>query len=308
MPIQLPNLHTITFEDIFEEMVTSIPKYTDKWTNHNYSDPGITILELLSWIVETTLYRINRLSEESYINFLRLVAGASRREIDTLLNEESNLDAAHRKLLEFLKEIENGSQKSTLEMKAAALNFLKSPYRAITEEDFRRLAIESTHDKLVKVKRALVFDNPDEGKVEIIIVSDRRDKYKDLISDVKNYLMPRRIIGTVIEVKEPAYTPVNIDIGISCLPHVKACDVKDEVKNRVLNRLDPFVGGSDKNGWPYGRPLTVYEAYRTVEETYGVRRAEWVWLDGDKDLRHKEIDGLIELEDKDIKVEGVEEK
>ena len=37
-----------------------IPRYAPGWTDHNVSDPGITVLELFAWLTEAMLYRINR--------------------------------------------------------------------------------------------------------------------------------------------------------------------------------------------------------------------------------------------------------
>ena len=75
MPIQLPDLDNKTFDDLMKEMIASIPKYSKKWTNFNPSDPGITLVEMLAWIAESLLYRANRIPVETYLNFLKLVAG-----------------------------------------------------------------------------------------------------------------------------------------------------------------------------------------------------------------------------------------
>jgi hypothetical protein len=422
LPIQLPDLDTRNYDDILGEMIASIPKYTDTWTNHNPSDPGITILELLCWITETTLYRMNHVPHESYVNFLRLVAGASGvDEVNRLLNDPS-LYWSHRKILEFLKEIENGNTKNVEEIKATALNFLKSRYRAVTEDDFCALAIEATdsdmfhagdfkdpaglsaklqdasdplsryfieqfspgsrqllkeHDtsapsskelqwvlvnelnrlilgpclydkqrfadvvlrdetqrlieqkptfeagirlnrllleqvypneieettRHAKVKKAIVRKLPDEEKVEIIIISDRRDKYDELIEWVKNYLRPRKLIGTIIEVKKPVYTDVTIDIKVKCQLPARAHNVENNVRSRILHYLDPFEGGPGKKGLPYGRPLTLYEMAQIIEETNGVKQIISLIFDKNETLKIKEIDGLI---DSSVEVEGVE--
>lgn len=148
MPITLPDLDTKSYQDIVDEMIASIPNYSDKWTNYNVSDPGITILEMVCWITEATLYRINKIPDASYVNFLRLLAGVSGiDDIDRLL-ADPNLFRSHRDILEFLLEIETGNETNIIDMKAAALTFLNSRYRAVTKEDFRELAIEATDSDL----------------------------------------------------------------------------------------------------------------------------------------------------------------
>jgi hypothetical protein len=73
MPIPLPNLDDRTFADLTAEMRGLIPRYAREWTNHNPSDPGITILELLAWLAEMVIYRLNRIPDRSYLVFLMLL-------------------------------------------------------------------------------------------------------------------------------------------------------------------------------------------------------------------------------------------
>src|SRR3954447_18029185 len=73
MPLQPPNLDDRRFADLFEEAKSLIPRYTPEWTDHNESDPGITFLQLDTWLHETILYRLNQLPERSYIKFLQLL-------------------------------------------------------------------------------------------------------------------------------------------------------------------------------------------------------------------------------------------
>ena len=297
MTIQLPDRDTRTYDDILGEMIASIPKYTDKWTNHNPSDPGITILELLSWIEETTLYRINRIPEESYVNFLRLVAGASGvAEVDRMLNDPG-IYRYHRQILEFLKEVEEGDNKSIAEIKEAALRFLKSRYRAVTEDDFCQLAIEAADE----VRRAIIYRSGDNEKVEIVIVSESGEGYEELTQVVTDYLNPRKLIGTIIKVKRPVYTDVAIEIRVVCYHYATPKKVEKEVRDSILKHLDPFVGGDEGTGWPYGRPLTVYEIAQIVEETGGVRQSELVRFDRGE-MNVKKIDGLVNVVSINIEV------
>lgn len=319
MAIQLPNLDTKTYEEISGEMVASIPKYTDKWTNHNPSDPGITILELLSWIAETTLYRMNRIPHESYVNFLRFVAGASGiDEVERLL-KDPHQDMYQRKILEFLKEIEEGHDKTIPDIKTEALLFLKSRYRAVTEDDFRALAVEATDMLGVKVRRVIVEKAQDENKVEIVLVpdkwkqyeelteSEKHRRYKELAGSVMDYLNPRTLIGTRIGVRQPVYSDVGIDLKVVCHHYAIAEKIEADTKDRILQHLDPFFGGDEKTGWPYRRSLSVYEIAQIVEETDGVKQVESIIFDGNKELKIKLINGLIKVDSLNVEV-GKEEK
>jgi hypothetical protein len=317
MAIPQPNLYTKKFQDILDEMLASIPKHTDKWTNYNSSDPGITILEMLAWVGDITLYRIDRIPEETYTSFLRLVAGAAGNEdVENLLNKP-DLDRSHQKILSLLKEVENENKKTTDEINGAVLTFLSSRFRAITEEDFRELAIEATDfaNSPSKVERAIV--SADETKVEIIVVpdkwaeyeelkeSDKNAEYNRLIKQVSDYLDPRRLIGTVVEVKKPFFESVNIEIKIVSSPYAKFENVREKVIDRIVNYLDPLVGGHKRDGWPYGRPLTVYEVAQVIEETEGVERTVSLFFDGDKNLTVKKTEGFIVRKEVNVTQEGI---
>jgi hypothetical protein len=71
--IPAPKLDDRTYADIVAEAMRLIPRYCPEWTNHNPSDPGITMLELTAWMTELILYRLNRVPEKNYLAFLDLI-------------------------------------------------------------------------------------------------------------------------------------------------------------------------------------------------------------------------------------------
>lgn len=78
MPIPLPNLDDRTFADLGEEMRALVPRYAPTWTDHNVSDPGITVIELFAWLTEALLYRLNRIPEASVVRMLELLGATFR--------------------------------------------------------------------------------------------------------------------------------------------------------------------------------------------------------------------------------------
>lgn len=56
--IPVPPLDTIAFDALVEEGRALIPRYAPDWTDHNLHDPGITLLDLLAWVVDQQVYRI----------------------------------------------------------------------------------------------------------------------------------------------------------------------------------------------------------------------------------------------------------
>lgn len=73
MPLPDPQLDDRRFQDIVNEAKRLIPRYTPEWTDHNVSDPGITLVELFAWLADLLLYRINRVPEKNYLRFMDLL-------------------------------------------------------------------------------------------------------------------------------------------------------------------------------------------------------------------------------------------
>ena len=73
MSLPTPNLDDRRFQDLVDEAKRMIPRYCPQWTDHNVSDPGVTLIELFAWMVESMLYRLNRVPEKSYITFMNLM-------------------------------------------------------------------------------------------------------------------------------------------------------------------------------------------------------------------------------------------
>lgn len=73
MPMPAPVLDDRTFQDIVNECRRRIPELCPEWTDHNLSDPGITLIELFAWMTELLLYRLNRVPERNYLKFLELM-------------------------------------------------------------------------------------------------------------------------------------------------------------------------------------------------------------------------------------------
>ena len=73
MALEAPNLDDRTYNDLFAEAKSLIPRYAPEWTNHNDSDPGITMLQMFAWMTDILLYRINRVPDKNYIKFLQLL-------------------------------------------------------------------------------------------------------------------------------------------------------------------------------------------------------------------------------------------
>jgi predicted phage baseplate assembly protein len=73
MFVPLPNLDDRRWADLVDEGRSLIPVYAPAWTDHNAHDPGITLMEMLAWITETDIYRVDRIPDSHYRAFLSLI-------------------------------------------------------------------------------------------------------------------------------------------------------------------------------------------------------------------------------------------
>ncbi|MBA3746480.1 MAG: putative baseplate assembly protein, partial [Solirubrobacterales bacterium] len=67
------NLDDRTFQDLVSEARTRISQACPEWTEHNVSDPGITLIELFAWMTELTIYRLNRIPDKLHVALLELL-------------------------------------------------------------------------------------------------------------------------------------------------------------------------------------------------------------------------------------------
>lgn len=73
MPLTAPNLDDRRYDDLVAEARSLIPRYLPEWTNHNDSDPGITLLQLFAWFTDLLVYRLNQVPELNFIKFLQML-------------------------------------------------------------------------------------------------------------------------------------------------------------------------------------------------------------------------------------------
>ena len=72
MALMPPNLDDRTFQDIVDEAKTRIPAYFNGWTDHNVSDPGVTLIELFAWMTDMILYRQNQVPDRLTVKMMQL--------------------------------------------------------------------------------------------------------------------------------------------------------------------------------------------------------------------------------------------
>jgi len=96
MSLSTDNLDDVTFDDLVNDSRSRITVYSPSWTNLNKSDPGVTLIELLSWLTEMQIYSLNRINQPNYLKFLKLlgiVRPAPARPAEGKVTFETTKDA-----------------------------------------------------------------------------------------------------------------------------------------------------------------------------------------------------------------------
>ncbi len=160
----LPPLSDKNYASLQQELTAAIPQYSSNWTDFNYSDPGIALLQLLCWLGDMTLYRIDTVPRALYLNFLRWVVGANGAEVDGLIALLQRdvarypdgtaivlpignfivLDPERLSLAQYLATLQAGASADPTQLRARVMAYWQAPYRAVTTEDFAALTMAVT--------------------------------------------------------------------------------------------------------------------------------------------------------------------
>ncbi|MFI9330149.1 putative baseplate assembly protein [Kitasatospora sp. NPDC052868] len=73
MALPSPNLDDRRFQQLVDEAKRYVQQRAPEWTDHNVSDPGVTLIETFAYLVDQLLYRLNRVPEKNYLAFLDLL-------------------------------------------------------------------------------------------------------------------------------------------------------------------------------------------------------------------------------------------
>ncbi|HCX84486.1 MAG TPA: putative baseplate assembly protein [Micrococcales bacterium] len=85
--IPTPNLDDRRFQDLVDDAKRMVQQRCPEWTDHNVSDPGVTLIETVAMMADELFYRLNRVPDRLYVQFLELLgvrlhpATAARAEL-----------------------------------------------------------------------------------------------------------------------------------------------------------------------------------------------------------------------------------
>ncbi len=185
-----------------------------------------------------------------------------------------------------------GTDAETLEMaKLRAPQVVRARTRAVTGEDYEVLAREAS--PLVARARCQSpgsgDGSPPPGVVRVFLVPHIPEPDRLLAADeleiprlareaVQSYLDERRLLATSLELASPHYLPVSVVARIRVKDHADATRFSAEAEKRLYRYINPVCGGPDGKGWPFGRSLSLSEAYAALQETPGLDYIEDIQL------------------------------
>ena len=73
MSLPAPHLDDRRFQDLVDDAKRLVQQRCPEWTDHNVSDPGVTLIETFATMVDQLLYRLNRVPDRHYVKFLELI-------------------------------------------------------------------------------------------------------------------------------------------------------------------------------------------------------------------------------------------
>jgi predicted phage baseplate assembly protein len=68
-----PNLDDRRFQDLVDDAKRYVQRRCPEWSDHNVSDPGVTLIETFAMVVDQLFYRLNQVPDRLYLRFFELL-------------------------------------------------------------------------------------------------------------------------------------------------------------------------------------------------------------------------------------------
>ena len=268
--LRLPNLDDLRWKELVAEGRSLIPSSAAEWTNHNPSDPGITLIELFAYVSGTLMYQLNRITDSDTAAFLNLLNGGEWERKKDLADRESLNASRYRRLLHSV--VSEPEKRRTLRT-------LLTPARAVTPEDFDYLAGLVAGTERIKTLPRLNLENTDStarwqdtpGHISVVVLSSNDVPAEEVMANVRQALEPARLLTTRVHVVAPRFVPITVQLTV--VPQRDTHNIEG-LRQHVVDKLTGFLdvrnGWFDSKGWPFGRNLYISELFQVVGEIPGV--------------------------------------
>jgi phage-related baseplate assembly protein len=253
MAVTLPELDDRSYVDLAEEARSLLVTFAPELTNHNPSDPLVTLTELFAYLTDVLLFRLNTVTDANRTAFLRLLNPPTWQAPTS----HDELEAEVRR----------------------TVNRLRAVDRAVTTDDYELLA-RAADPEVARAHCVPGFDlslatateraAPAAGTVSVVIVpSNAQSNPGPLLAKVSEYLEPRRLLGTRVRMVAARLVPLRVRLTVRLLPEAAVATMSARIGEALTRYLDPIHGG-DGRGWPLGRSVHVSEIYRLLDTLPGV--------------------------------------
>ena len=65
MALPTPDLDDRRFQDLVNDAKRMVMRRCPEWTDHNVSDPGVTLIETFAFMTDQLLFRLNRVPDKN---------------------------------------------------------------------------------------------------------------------------------------------------------------------------------------------------------------------------------------------------
>ncbi len=263
------------YDDFLREGLSLLPAWAPGWTDHNASDPGIALLELLAYVADILHYRALRISPDARLEFLRLLEGADGdAEANWRGRPAAGLDDAIR----------------------ARVAALARPRCTVTPADFEREALAAAADQLgadtpvgaraiVGIDLSAAAHGRGRGAAAAdvsVVLAPGRDlapaALAGLCRAVEAALAPRCLLTTRVHVVAPVVLRVAVGAAVALADGTTLDDAAAAIDAALQRRFGPTRPGDTGAPRPLGRPLFVSELVEVVDAADGIDWVETVEL------------------------------
>jgi hypothetical protein len=203
----------------------------------------------------------------------------------------------------------------------ATIAELRQPFRAVTAEDFVTLILTQLTAAMASPQTPHVWQSsapvqrvrclpgrnleaanptqPAAGHISVVLLlADTSAPVQADLDYVKNqFLEPRRLVTTRVHVVRPRYVNVGVTATLYLRSDTVVSTVENGVADALLRYLDPFTGGANRDGWPFGSRLFTSEIYTLLALVDGVEAVDGVSLSA---VGVPSIEGGLDISDFEI--------
>ncbi|MGB8955745.1 MAG: putative baseplate assembly protein [Tumebacillaceae bacterium] len=191
-----------------------------------------------------------------------------------------------------------GAERESLDKaKARMRRELKRPTRAITSDDFEKIALATPGLRVARVKAIPLDKGP--GQVTVVVVPYSHDPKpmpsSGFLKTVQEHLDAHRLLTTEVHVVPPEYVKVAVHAVVVTNPHFDAQDVSRRIQLALQNYLDVIDNSDPMKGWEFGRAVYKGDLYGVISQQAGVEYIQNLWFEAEGKGIRKDSSGDIHL-------------